>query len=313
MSGRGRLAGLAAGLIAAAGSGVSSAQRNEPPVVVLDVIVTDANGAPVPGLTTADFDVVSDSRAQTISFVTSDPQPLSVVFLVDVSASATGLWRPNVSSVVSALGGALRPGDRARLVGLAGSVTLGPWAADSAALLPSVATVLTPSRDDQFGPSPIWDAVDSTLEALAAEPGRRTIMLLTDGLASGNVHGVDEVAAHAAAVGVPVNVIAGWSGVTGVAGTLLKQLTTTSDGLAVAYSGGPVTVTLNRDSRAITGLPAMPLAPLVDKVLSDLRVCYRVGFIPDRADGTVRVVTVGVKRPGLKVRTRAQYVAGSPR
>lgn len=304
---------VTAGLIAGVAVGLPAAQSSEPPVVVLDTVVSDINGIPAHGLTADDFEVVSESRPQTISFVSAEPQPLSVVFLIDVSSSASEFWRPSVASVASALGGALRAGDRARFAGVAARVTFGPWSADSAALLQTAATALTPGRDDAFGPSPIWDAVDTTLEALASEPGRRTIVLLTDGRASGNVHGLDEVRARAAALGVPVNVFAAWTGVTDAAGNLLRQLTATSGGLAVAYSSGPATVSINGKPRAIRGTPASSLAPLAERVLSDLRTCYRVGFVPARSDGAVHAVSVVVKKPGYKARTRDRFVAGSPR
>jgi VWFA-related protein len=269
-----------------------------PPMVVLDAVVSGPPGAVTTGLTAADFEVVSDSRVQTITFVSSDPQVLSAVWLVDVSASAKHTWQTSASEVATALARALRPGDRARLGGVAATITIGPWATEQADLGRAATSVLMPSPDDQYGPSPIWDATDTALEALAAEPGRRTIVWFTDGRATGNVHGLDEVCAHAAALGVSVNVV-GLARVTwtGASALMLQQLAATSGGLSLFL------------------LEASPLAlsAVADRVMSDVRGGYRLGFVPDRLDGAVHHVTVRVKVPAFLVRTREQYVAASVR
>lgn len=60
--------------------------------------------------------------------------------------------------------------------------------------------------------SRIWDAVDLGVSALESEAGRRAIVLLTDGEASGNRLGVADVIRHARASNVAVSVIGsgGW-------------------------------------------------------------------------------------------------------
>jgi hypothetical protein len=62
------------------------------------------------------------------------------------------------------------------------------------------------------GPSRIWDAVDGSIAALEQESGRRAVILLTDGEASGNRLGLADVIRHAQAAKVAVSVIAngGW-------------------------------------------------------------------------------------------------------
>jgi len=65
-----------------------------------------------------------------------------------------------------------------------------------------------PDRDiSRYGPSPIWDALNAAVEALKPLPGRRSVVLVTDGKASGNHLGVDDVAHRAAEAGVIINVI----------------------------------------------------------------------------------------------------------
>jgi hypothetical protein len=45
---------------------------------------------------------------------------------------------------------------------------------------------------DWLGPSPLRDAVFEASSQLAAEPGRRAIVLISDGAATANVHGHGE-------------------------------------------------------------------------------------------------------------------------
>jgi hypothetical protein len=64
---------------------------------------------------------------------------------------------------------------------------------------------------DRFGPSPIWDAVDEAVSALHLEPGWKHILLLTDGLATGNMKSMEEVVLRAASSDVTIHVVeSGW-------------------------------------------------------------------------------------------------------
>jgi hypothetical protein len=55
--------------------------------------------------------------------------------------------------------------------------------------------------------TPLWDAIDEGVTVLASEPGRRAIILVTDGMATGNTHGLDEVIQRAVATKVSVSVV----------------------------------------------------------------------------------------------------------
>ena len=57
---------------------------------------------------------------------------------------------------------------------------------------------------DRVGSSPVWDALETATATLASAPGRRAILVVTDGQSTGNVHGRDEVLAHANAAHVAI-------------------------------------------------------------------------------------------------------------
>jgi hypothetical protein len=60
-----------------------------------------------------------------------------------------------------------------------------------------------------MGPSPIWDAMDKTISLLASDNGRRAVIVMTDGMSTGNVHSVSDVVAHAKTAGVSISGIFG--------------------------------------------------------------------------------------------------------
>jgi hypothetical protein len=57
---------------------------------------------------------------------------------------------------------------------------------------------------DRFGSSPLWDAMDTAVTAAATDPGRKAIIIMTDGRSTGNRLSVDDLVAHAKAAGVSI-------------------------------------------------------------------------------------------------------------
>lgn len=87
-------------------------------------------------------------------------------------------------------------------------VHLGPWLApDTGAITTTLENIRRLPASERQGPSPVWDAVDSCVSALEAEPGVKHIFLVTDGLATGNRKSAAEVIARAAASRVAVHVV----------------------------------------------------------------------------------------------------------
>jgi Mg-chelatase subunit ChlD len=137
------------------------------------------------------------------------PAPRAIVALVDVSASAE---MPGLSALLEVLDlglfARLQPNDRVRLGAVANTVTTTAWlTADPAARRDAARRVLNVPDAQRYGTSPLWDAVDAAVGALESEPGRRGVILLTDGRASGNVKGLSDVTRRAVAAGVAVSII----------------------------------------------------------------------------------------------------------
>ncbi len=205
-----RAAGLGLAVLIG-GAAISPLAQTVPQVVMVSVASSDGTSAPP--LTADAFEVFTGGERRAVTRVVP-PGPVTALFVGDVSKSVVdrtrtrvSTWIDPVSSAAEHFVRALQPGDRGRLMAVAGSTfEAGPaWTADRQ-VLAAAARRLVPPRPPVSG-SPIWDAVDFELPLFANEQGRKVIVLVTDGRASGNRAHVEEVARRAAAAGVAVSTI----------------------------------------------------------------------------------------------------------
>jgi hypothetical protein len=163
-------------------------------------------------------------------------RPLSIVLLVDVTSSVSdamamlvvsrdpdgnlrgvkGPMSPRdlfVRAIEKGFIANLHPADRVCLGTIARTVHLSPACmADRAALGEEMVRMLDVPDGVRSGPSPLWDAVDAAVDVLEREPGRRAVVLLTDGLSTGNRRSLTTVLDHAVRSQVSVSVVAEWFG-----------------------------------------------------------------------------------------------------
>ena len=103
---------------------------------------------------------------------------------------------------------ALQTGDRARVGGLANRLVLAPaFSSNPKDVVSAGRAAVSFRKEDKFGASPIWDALDQAVEQLEPEKGVRAIILVTDGRATGNMKGIVPVADRAVFAGVVVHVL----------------------------------------------------------------------------------------------------------
>jgi len=173
--------------------------------ITVDVAALDSTGAAISTLSSSDVEVVVDDAVTAVLSVTPAPSALNLVLVVDHSSSVP----VRRTDLINAIGGQwlplLVPGDRARLALVASPVAFGPW-------LPTgrpADTNMARSLLDRAGaePSPIWDAVDAAGQLLAGSRAPRAVIVLSDGRATGNALGLEEVATRAMAIGVSITAI----------------------------------------------------------------------------------------------------------
>jgi Ca-activated chloride channel homolog len=147
-------------------------------LVQLAVVVTDANGKPVPGLPKEAFRVRQDGEPQEIAaFENAGELPLTLALAIDSSASMF-LKLPDVrNAVASLLDTGLSGRDRAMLIAFDDtSKLIRPVTRDLASVSAALST-LTPD-----GGTALWEAITYSLVQLRGITGRKALVLYTDGI-----------------------------------------------------------------------------------------------------------------------------------
>ena len=173
--------------------------------ITVDVAALDSTGAAAPTLSASDVEVLVNGVAVPVLSVTPAPSALNLVLVVDHSSSVP----VRRTDLINAIGGQwlplLVPGDRARLALVASPVAFGPWLPVGRPADTNMARALL----DRAGaePSPIWDAIDAAAQLLAGSRAPRAVIVISDGRATGNALGLEDVAARAGAIGVSITAI----------------------------------------------------------------------------------------------------------
>jgi Ca-activated chloride channel family protein len=324
-----------AGVLAAAAVALVTAQgvptfRGGTELVSVYATVTDRTGRLVTDLTRDDFEVRDNGRRQTLTVFTNDLQPFSAVIMIDRSGSMAGNFEL-VRQAAATFIDHLLDGDRLRIGSFSHDIILSPdtFTADREVLL----AILREDLQD-VGGSPVWAAVNLSISALAGQPGRRVVLIFSDG--DDNRSGkrpspvdVDLLIRRAQEHDVMVYAI----------GFNILE----TERVALPRRPGPIFVPrpfppaggfpITQWSRTMTRTKVKPPHPGLEKlagesgggyfamsasasldaifarVAEELHRQYWLGFTPTSRDGKAHRLDVRVRRSGLTVRARRDYVA----
>ena len=269
-------------------------------LVLVSVTVRDDRGRPVTGLAQDDFEVWSDDTRPAITEFSAEASPITTALLVDQSGSM------QVSSNIIAAREAARhlvswmtpATDRLGLftfdsilmsIGTPGS---GPFSAVSPDSLVRLSQVMP------FGQTSLYDAVDATSKALMTDAApRRAVVAFTDGMDTASVLTVAEVSARAAAIDVPVYIVAVVPPVDDPSSGVASGLPETALAQLANWTGGQLFVS-SAPSHA---------SQAARTIITDLRQQYLLAFTADTRPGWHRL-TVRTRQHQNTVRTRAGYV-----
>jgi Ca-activated chloride channel family protein len=273
--------------------------------VAIYATVTDAGGRLVTDLTRDDFEVYDEGRRQAITIFASEKQPLSIVMLLDRSGSMQTNFR-FVEAAATEFVELISPADRMRIGSFAARIQIDPaqFTEDREALIGILRNELQPA-----GPTPLWNAVNVGVTALMRQDGRRVILVFTDGIDSpmgGRSVGQKEATRNAQAQNVMVYAIG-----------LATELRARRRGAP----GAPAAPTVRRPDPGLPKIAAetgggyfeltrtSDLSATFAKVIDELHRQYAIGFAPPKLDGKTHDLEVRIKKPGLTVRARQNYVA----
>jgi len=155
--------------------GVKFSDSVDVDVVQLTAVVTDGDGRFVSGLKAEDFKVFDNDRPQKITSFQSENISLELVVAIDVSSSMRAAL-PKVKESAKRFLEGLRPGDQVSLLGFNDNVfTLAPRSRDQAARVKAIDLMRA------WGGTALYDVVLNGLNLLGRYPGRRAMLLFSDG------------------------------------------------------------------------------------------------------------------------------------
>ena len=278
--------------------------RADATLVTVPVLVTTPAGAPVLDLQASDFRVYDNSAPSEIRQVWFEEQlPLVIGIIVDVSDSQRSFLREHRAAVSAFLARVLHPGDRAFVVAVNEKVNIeeeyiGRPTGPSQVLLPPKGRPLgqpcgTLRGRSLCGGTALWNAVyASAHDKLNRYEGSKALLILSDGDDTGSTHSLDQAVEEVQRAGAMVYAIRYPDPVSQISGEGLARLADETGGAEFSPPAG------DYEALAIFG-----------RVERDLRSHYILGIPPSEAADPVHRLRVEVKRPGLTVRARRQYVA----
>ena len=244
--------------------------------------VLDDRGHPVSGLSAADFVVSENGAPQSISAFAAGEFPLTLAVAVDRSFSMTGEKFAAARVGARRLVDLVRAHDRLLVLGIGGKAdVVAGFDASRASARRAV------EQMQIWGTSPIGDVVAQGIDAVKGEPGRRAVVVWSDGVEREATVARDDVLDRARQSGVLVYAVA----MASPPSPLLTSL--------ASLSGGRLLQARNRRAaeEAATAIAA------------ELRHQYLLGYVPPPGPPGWRDVTVTTARAGLTVRARKGYVA----
>jgi len=325
------------------GSGhAAAASGDAPDLVRLDVLATNEKGLPVAGLRQQDLRLLVDGVPVSIAAFSQAPPPLVLTVLLDVTVSQwhCPLGMAGLPSVTRGVGTGgfglplplpktlneaqpiqpaiaefpirgLRSDDRVRVGAIGRRLIMeDQFTTDRADIDRAWKSFFELPPVEWLGPSPIWDAAYTSIDAFAREAGLRALVLISDGEASGNLHGFREVAESAALAGVSVSAVAEEAMLPTVPfvpmaaqgidpAKALRQIAEDTGGayLLDKATGFPRAPCFSRDPRGS-----------LSKVLDALHHAYTLQFASSVADGHPHHVELQATRPGLNLSYRRTFV-----
>ena len=164
--------------------------------------VFDHGGHPVDGLHREQFEVRDDGAAQPIQVFESSETPLSCALLLDTTGSMAGAL-PALRNAAREFVGQLRPADSVAIYAFTDHVDeLSGFTEDRAAARRAL------SRLRAAGRTALFDAISQVALSLERRPGKKVIVVLTDGGDNASTLNRQSAATRARKAGVPVFAVA---------------------------------------------------------------------------------------------------------
>ena len=145
-------------------------------LIMVPAAVMDRNGRYIPNLKKEDFRIYEDGVEQNVAYFASVERPFTVALMLDVSGS-TQSQLAQIREAANTFVSRLRSNDRMMAITFDGQIHVLTEAEDVSAIRRSRLHI--PAITDG---TVLYDAVDFALKRMAQIPGRKAIVLMTDGV-----------------------------------------------------------------------------------------------------------------------------------
>ncbi len=279
-------------------------------LITVPAIVMDRDGRYVANLHKEDFRIFDDGVEQQVSYFASVEKPFTVALMLDVSGS-TQSQLAQIRAAANTFVGRLRPNDRLMAITFDGKISV----------LTEPATVAEIRRGKLLIPAVtdgtvLYDAVDFTLKRMQQIPGRKAIVLMTDGVDQNSRTPMKQTLADIAELDVLVYTVR-YNTLPQLPERLSqikneKARNKVRDRLLKGYAVSEPYLRNLADKtggRFYSADDLREVGPAFEKITSELGVQYSLGYYPrTRTEpGAERAIKVKVRFPNLVVRARDSY------
>jgi Ca-activated chloride channel family protein len=267
------------------------AEKVDVDVVQIIATVVDGRGHFVTGLPKSAFHVEEDGKAQSISHFGAEDVPLELIVACDVSGSMTPAM-PRLKKAVKEFLTAVPSRDQVTLLGFNDSI----FALTRRALNPEERTKAV-DRLAPWGATALYDVILRGVDMLGKQPGRRAMVVFSDGEDQGSHASITDVERRLQASDVTLYMIGQGRGVEVAAlKSIMQRL--------VEPTGGRALFTDSIDELHLA------FADLLEELSNQYLLGYESTNI--RRDDTFRRISVQVDGQG-RVRARQGYRAVAPK
>jgi hypothetical protein len=282
------------------------------PQALVHAWIENERGQPAADLRIEDFEVYVDGVTVPLQSLSPSRTSASVIVLLDTSRTVR--WNAQrLAGHIGEFAASLAPHDELMIATFGGHDQFRAFKPAGQYERDEVLGAIEVRGDRGYGASPIWDSLHQAVTLLAGRRPPRSIVLLTDGRATGNRHSLAEAADHAMANDVAVNVIAKHSA---------RQIR--QSGAPAGSATGPASIAvLVQPSAPLKGfasytggqfftypeLPEAEATTIFSFTASAVRGLHAFVFTPSSRDGAAHRLGIRSRRPGFKVHAPLAFVA----
>lgn len=279
-------------------------------LITVPAMVMDRNGRYIANLRKEDFRIFEDGVEQNLSYFAAVERPFTVALMLDVSGS-TQTQLAQIREAANTFVNRLRANDRMMAITFDGKINVLTEAADISTIRRSKLHI-PPVTDGTV----LYDAVDFTLKRMAQLPGRKAIVLMTDGVDQSSAATLKSTLSEIADQDVLVYTVQ-YNTLPQLPQRLsqiknekarrkVQERLMKSYAVSEPYLRGLADKTGGRFYRADD---LRDVGPAFEAITSELGVQYSLGYYPKRNSGAgaKRGIKVRVRQPNLIVRARDSY------